>query len=261
MKTVIKSITGIGVGAFLCSCGVQIQMETAVPAEVNLGKGTIITIPLASGTSDTDEHEWGLNAAMQDAIVSDGYYKLEECPHPALNYVMMDVSDYMINRKEHYADFTSRVVVRNKYGQCLYNTTWDTYVNRDSNGKYDWNSAYREVASSTMLELTPHRMTYYERVSGDDENPCVELGASHCAIGEWAKGRSYAEESIKNNPNDPEAHYLMGLIERYYKNYQNSTACFEKAYSIDPKSKYRKAIEKNSTLARNEEVARQQLND
>lgn len=261
IKSIWSIVVAAGVAQFVTSCGVQIQMETTVPAAVNLGKGTIIDIRLASGTSEPDRHEYGIFSAMHDQIQSDGYYRLEECPHPSKNYVVMDVSDYGINRKEHYADFISRVVVRNKYGQCLYNTTWNTYANRDSNGNYDWNSAYRKVATSTMLELTPHGVTYYERVSGDDENPSVEEGAQACRQGNWASARAYAEQALKTNPNDPEANYLMGLIERYYKNYQASTACFEKAYSINQKSKYRKAIEKNSTLSRNEEIARQQLNN
>ena len=260
MKTVIKTIATIGVGAFLTSCGVQIQMETTVPAEVNLGKGTLVTIPLSGGTSNVNKHEWGLNAAMQDAIMAHGYYKLIEYPHPASNYVVMDVSDFRINRHEQHADFQSRVVVRNKYGLCLYSKTKETYAYKDSKGNFKWDSAYRNIADATMEELTPHRETYYERVSGVDENPSVEEGAKACKRGNWGTGRAYAEEALKVNPNEPEAYYLLGLIERYYKNYASSTSYFEKANSLKPESKYTKAIRYNAQLQRNEQIASQQLN-
>lgn len=259
IKHTITSALSTAATLFLASCGVQIQMESAVPAQVNLGRGTMICCE-PHGNSVSQK----ICYAVGNSIRQDGYYTVGSYNggKPIAFFEVMNAQLQTTSGKNYsYTDLITTVRISDAADRQLYRRSLKTDVDEDSYGNLYVDDACRTVAKTVMLDLTPHSVTYKEKVSPNDENPSIEMGALACANGNWEQGRSYAQQAIAHNPNDPEAYYLMGLIERNALNYAQSTAHFEKAYSIEDKGKYKSAILKNATLAANEDKVRQQLSN
>lgn len=255
-KTIISALT-TAAAFVLASCGVQIQMESAVPAQTNLGRGTMIGCePHGNNLSQK------LCYAIANRINQDGYYTIGSY-NPGGRLVFLEIMNAQLKttsgQNYSYTDLIATIRISDSVDRELYRATFKEDVDEDQYGNLYIDDACRTIARTVMLDLTPHAVTYREKISPNDENPSLELGAKACAAGNWDQGRHYAQQAINTNPNDPEAYYLMGLIERNALNYAQSTAYFEKAVSIEPKGKYKAAITKNASLAKNEEYVRQQL--
>ncbi len=204
-----------------------------------------------------------LNQAIIAEIVESGYY-LPPCEEKARHYVTLDITNTNVevtgSGNSAYADLNARIVLRIG-NSTYYNKYKSISLRRSGSSGWDIPRACRGIARAVIEEITPHAVTYKEKISPNDENPSLELGAKACAAGNWDQGRHYAQQAINAQPNDPEAYYLMGLIERNALNYAQSTYYFEKALSIEAKGKYKAAITKNSSLAKNEEYVRSQLSN
>lgn len=259
IKHTTTTVLSTAAALVLASCGVQIQMESAVPAEVNLGRGTMIACsPHGNNVSQK------ICYAVANHIRQDGYYTLGS-DNDGKPIAYMEVMNAQLETtqsgKYSYTDLIATIRFHDAVDRQLYRRSLKTDVDEDQYGNLYIDDACRTIARTIMLDLTPHSVTYKEKVSPNDENPSIELGAKACAAGNWEQGRSYAQQAIQANPNDAEAYYLMGLIERNALNYAQSTAMFEKANSIEQKGKYKAAIIKNATLSKNEENVRQQLSN
>ncbi|MBR5521881.1 MAG: hypothetical protein IKV82_00235 [Akkermansia sp.] len=259
IKHTITSALSTAAALVLASCGVQIQMESAVPAEINLGRGTMIACePHGNNVSQK------ICYAVANRINQDGYYTVGSYNNGkpmAFLEVMNAQLKTTSGQNYSYTDLITTIRIADLNDHQLYRRSLKTDVDEDQYGNLYIDDACRTIARTVMLDLTPHAVTYKEKVSPNDENPAIEMGAKACASGNWELGRSYAQQAIAHNPNDPEAYYLLGLIERNALNYAQSTANFEKAYSIEQKGKYKSAILKNSTFATNEANVRQQLSN
>lgn len=258
IKKTITSILVSAVAFVLASCSVPIQMENAEPAQTNLGRGTVIR-----GVRYKDKISRKLSKAIAYRIIQDGYYTIGS-GKPGDRMVFLEIMNASLETRSNdngssYSDLIATFRIRDYVDRELHRARIIERVDKDPYGNLYVDDACRSIARTYMQQLTPHTVTYEEKVSPDDDNPSLELGAKACAAGNWEQGKHYAQQAITARPDDPEAYYLMGLIERKAMNYAQSTAYFEKADSIDSESKYKEAIIKNATLAKKDNYVRQQL--
>lgn len=261
MKGFIKSGVLAAVAWVLSSCGTQVYLETWQPAQVNLQRGTVLRVyPEARGPLNYE-----LRRAFEHQIAKDGYYQLYGSgPSADIRLHRVDVSytDPPRDDKKRRRPYPNRVELRAdvmSYYQRLYSRDVSSYVSCDLDDHPDWESAAENIAEDVMRDLTPHRVRYSESVDGVDNNPSVELAARACAAGNWEGGRSYAQQALSLNPNEAEAYFVLGLIERNARNYAASDDYFRKAHSLKPDGKYASAVNDNVRLQRNESQAQSQL--
>lgn len=247
----------------LSSCGTQIYLEKWQPAQVDLRRGTVLQVfPEAHGPL-----RYELRRAFDQQIAADGYYRLyggSPVVGLRLHRVKIDYAEPPTDEKKHRKPYPNRVELTADVlsgFQRVYRRECYTYVSHDSDYHPDWEAAAEDIAGTVMRDLTPHRVRYSETVDGVDANPSVELAAQACAAGNWEGGRAYAQQALSLNPNEAEAYFVLGLIERNARNYAASDAHFRKAHSLNPQGKYASALNDNARLQRDEQLAESQLNN
>ena len=231
------------------SCGTQIQMTEAIPAQVNLGRGTSICIN--STNSDMVD-------AFTNRILRDGFYTLPTDSSTRFAYLTVRDIKTIVGSQSKAASIAATTEIKSG-NMRLYRKRYQVSVRRDYQGHYYVQDACDRYAGDVMEDLTPHEKPLYVRVSGNSKNPDIEKGALACKAGNWELGEVHAKQAIQTDPQDPEAYYLMGLIERNKMNYAESTQYFQKAYSLNASSKYTTAISKNRSMEINDQYVQQQL--
>lgn len=248
----------------LASCGIQIQFETPVPAAVNLGQGCSLVVR-AEGRS---HHAWdrdaarALRRAFQHRIAEDGYYNQPGRGYGYMAQARIELLDTHVRFTGEGKDATARLcttVEVNLNYRNLYRLHEDVYLSRDYDGCYLFYDAAEEIARRTMKKLTPHMATYCEYVDENEQNPALGQAARACAAGNWNAGRELAQQALAANPNEAEAYYVLGLVERAAQNYAQSDAMFRRAAELQKKSKYAEGIRDNAALQRDEAIFRQQV--
>ncbi len=250
--------------SLLTACGIQIQLENAVPAEVHLGRGACVTV------RDTTHSHCPVNRdaartlcrAFYHRLADDGYYSPAPWGGCGIGGAEIELTDTHVHHGDKGKSTTSRLcttVEVNAGYRNLYRRHEDELLSQDSHGCYNIADAADSIARRTLRILTPHVATYSEYVEPNDQNPALEQGARACAAGNWRAGRSYAQQALEANPNEAEAYYLLGLIERYEQNYTQSDEMFRKAAALGNKSKYAKGIRGNANIQQNAATFRQQV--
>ncbi len=258
-KYLITSIpAAIVCSTAICSCGVQIQLASAMPAEVNFGRGSYL---MFRSYTDSVEGE-SIRDYLWQLMEKDGYYSPCGRGYTSAKAVIQ-ISAYITSQthKTQNGTYTTYELHATVAIGNAYRRSFNTSVYKDSTGNLDTESKCRAIARAVMEDITPQSYTYYERVHGNDENPYVEQAAEQCAAGNWDKGKSLALKAIEKNPNEAEAYFTLGLYERNKMNYSKSNQYFKKAYEINQDSKYSEAIENNAILKKNEDAVRKQLNN
>lgn len=261
MRSLLTSVV-LGVVALVCSsCGTQVYLHKWQPAQVDLRPGTVLVVhPETRGPL---RHE--LQRAFEQQIARDGFYQLygdgpwAEIRLHQVHVNMTNPTKHDKHRKRPYpnrVELTADVVCNY---QRIYRKSCSQYVSTDYEYRPDWEDAAEAIAEEVMLELTPHQVRYSETVDDVETNPAVEQAAIACAAGNWEGGRALARQALAQNPNEAEAYYVLGLIERNARNYAASDAHFRKAHSLNPQGKYLSAINDNSRLQYDEQRARQQM--
>lgn len=248
----------------LTSCGIQIQFDMPVPAEVNLGRGCSLAVRDMERSLCPMEREAAreLRRAFYHQIAEDGYYQNVDRGYGRSAQVRIELFNTHVRLsgegKHETARLCTTVEVNSGY-RNLYRKFEDVYLSRDYDGCYEFYEAAQDIARRTMRVLTPHMTTYNEYVDENDENPSLERAARSCAAGNWSIGRLYAQQALSVNPNEAEAYYVLGLIERKEGNYEQSDVMFRKAAGLKAKGKYTEAIRDNERLQHNEAIFRQQV--
>ncbi len=250
----------------LASCGIQIQFETPVPAEVNLGQGCSLVVR-AKGLSHhalDREAARALRRAFQHRIAEDGYYNQPDRGYGYMAQAQIELLDTHVRFSGEGKDATARLcttVEVNFNYRNLYRRQEDVYLSQDYDGCYLFYDSAEEIARRTMKKLTPHITTYFEYVDENELNPALGQAARACAAGNWSAGRALAKQALSANPNEAEAYYVLGLIERADRNYVHSDAMFRRATELKKKSKYADGIRDNAVLQRDTAIFRQQVGD
>lgn len=233
----------------LSSCGTQIQITEAIPAKVNLGRDTTIYIDSYDNMGSRIARE------ISRKLAEDGYYKLPRQGVSAREVLMVISSTRLEPLDSNY--------FRLKTSVGIYASGRTLYFRGFSRGKLLNNEkidrVVDEISTAVVHDISPHEEDLSVRVRGSKENPSVELGATACKAGNWEQGEAYAKQALQRKPDDPEALFLMGVIERKKMNYAQSTVYFTKADTIKPSGKYKKAISKNNVMEQNDKYTMQQL--
>lgn len=246
----------------LVSCGTRVYLNKWEPSQVGLPRGTVLHVkPEARGPL-----RYELRRAFEQQIAADSYYRLYGDAGGAdirLHRVEVEMRTPARDDKYHKRPYPVRVnltadVISNY--QRVYRRECSQYVEFRRGDHADWEAAAESIASAVMQDLTPHLEMYAETVDDVDANPSVELAARACATGNWKGGREYAEAALEVNPQEAEAYYVLGLIERNARQYAESDAYFRKAYSLNPARKYAAGVTDNARLKADEQLAQQQLN-
>lgn len=236
--------------AFLTSCGgTLIEMTETVPAKVNIGRNTALSIVAPYSN-------YGLKSAFESKITEDGFYVLPGQASKGSATLSLE----NIERGYLYgAPYLAADVRILKNGQTLYKKGYIGTAFRDNQGKIQYGGASRTIARTVMNDLTPREKAYSVLVDDARENPYVKQGAEACKVGNWAQGKAYALQALKTNPQEAEAYFLLGVIERNELNYSQSTQYFRKADAIKPSGKYKRYISENKGMEQNDNAVQAQL--
>ena len=233
----------------LSSCGIPIQIMETVPAKVNLGRNTTIYI------DSYDNMGSRIAGEISRKLAEDGCYKPPRQRVSVREVLMLIASTRLEPLDSNYFQLKTSV--------GIYASGRTLYFRGFSRGKLLKNEkidrVVDEISTAVVHDISPHEEDLSVRVRGSKENPSVELGAKACKAGNWEQGEEYAKQALQRKPDDPEALFLMGVIERKKMNYVRSTAYFTKADTIKPSGKYKKAISKNKVMEHNDEYTMQQL--
>ena len=252
----------------MSSCATQVYLNRWEPSQVDLARGSALRV-LAEAHGPL---RYELKRAFQQQIAADGFYCVARHTGDAdvrLHHVEVDMEHPPVDdghhgdrheREEHErvreVELTADVICNY---QRIYRRECSALVSYDIHGHPDWEAACESIAAKVMRDLTPHIVRYSVGVDAVEGNPAVEQAAQACAAGNWEQGRSLAHAALQQNPDEPEACYMLGVIERNARNYTASDSWFRKANSLRPASKYSGAIRDNAHLQAAEQRARYQL--
>lgn len=243
------------------SCATQVYLSKWEPSQVDLPRGTVLHVtPEAHGPL---RHE--LRRAFAQQIAADGYYSVYGRGPGAqlrLHHVHVNMVDPPKDDKHRKRPYPNRVeltadVIYNY--QRIYRRELSEYVGSDFEYRPDWEDTAEEIAADVMRDLTPHVVHYSLGVDEVEGNPAVEQAALACAAGNWEQGRALAQAALQQNPNEAEACYVLGIIERNARNYSASDSWFRKAHSLKAESKYSSALRGNARLQQDEQRAHAQM--
>ncbi len=249
LKTIGTCVLSLSLLCLMASCGTQIQMTEAIPAKVNFGRDTTMYIGSINSLDSRIAGEIGRK------LTEDGYYKLPMQRISDREAYMTISGTKLVPKESNYFQLKTHVSIY-AGGQNLYQRSF-LRGKLLKNEKLDFD--IDEISTDVVHDISPHEKDLYVRVRGSKENPSVELGAKACKAGNWAQGEAYAKQALQQKPDDPEALFLMGVIERKKMNYAQSTAYFTRALAVKPSGKYRKAISKNKVMEQNDKYTMQQL--
>lgn len=246
----------------LNSCATQVYLSKWEPSQVDLPRGTLLHVDVE--THGPLRHE--LRRAFTQQIAADGYYSLHgngPCTHLRLHHVhvnMVEPSEADKHRKRAYPNRVElRADVICNYRR-IYRREVSEYVSCDYEYRPDWAEAAEDIAAEVMRDLTPHLSRYSMGVDAVEGNPAVEQAALACAAGNWEQGRALAHAALQQNPDEAEACYVLGIIERNARHYSASDTWFRKAHGLKPDSKYASALQGNALLQQDEQRAYNQMN-
>lgn len=243
----------------LISCGMQVQLQTLEPSQVNLKRGTSLRVASVYNNYPSAH----LEDALYERLAQENFYTLGGSE--AVLYIERAHvhQDRYINHTCHNSDHchctesvetTLTATVQLEYhGNILYRRTL-------SDTTYSDYADYDDIAVEVVRDLVPRTVRYSVRIKPQDGNTVLEQAVQACQQGDWNTGRALAEASLQTYPNDAEAYYLLGIIERNHRNFAASDAHFNRAYAIAPSSRYTAAIRENNVIKQKEDLAISQLN-
>lgn len=263
----VKNMVVCAWAIMLSSCGVQIQMETLRPAEVDLGRGSALHVV------DCEHSRSGMQLvqAFRRRIAQDGFYALRpggarlELHRVYLQNPPPPPHVYRRERKEkdrndyRPSPRLNAVVLVMQGGYQIYRRDYTESVWVDHRGRMNLTAACEEFADEIMDDLTPRTVRYCEYVSPDENNPALEQAARACAAGDWGRGKTLADSALKHDPNCAEAYYLLGLIARHERDFSGAERYFRQAYGTSQQGKYADALKDNARIQRNEARAAWQM--
>lgn len=248
----------------LCSCGVQIQMDTMSPSAAGLGRGNPLMVSDYTGNHASRM----LESAFRNRIIYDGFFRLSSSY--GINIELCNVHVENEPHHHHHHDnkdkdhtqplptLCATVYIRSG-GRTVYQRSFRETVYLRDNDRMKLREACEEIAEEAMDDLTPHPVRYSRYITPDDNIPELEQAANACARRNWQLGRQLTSALLSRYPHCAEAHYLMGLIERNDGNYPASDACFSTAHQLKPDSKYSNGLHDNVRMQQDEAAAAAQM--
>lgn len=250
----------------LCSC-TSLELPIHIPAEYDIGKGTRVSV---------ESEKYFFTNIIKDDLVAElnesGYYEnidsssskksrlilaLERGSCDIINHITSYTStdtDSDGNTTEYTVEIitysaNARVYFKihspGKSNNPLLYKTFGTDTDEYSSSRIARNIASYILAYKIACHITPHIDTEKIRIWSRRKNPYVKMAAVECKNNNWTLAKTYAEEAVKLTPEEPEANYLMGVIEQALLNFDSADKYFCKASSLGTGKKYNKAITDN----------------
>ena len=228
---------------FVTSCGTQIQMTEAVPAKLNMARGSKVAIAYKGYLPDKVGDE------LLSLMTKDGYYSF--VPRNA---------DYTIAIHEYYDGILSTpspyqvdfYVLQGDRGNVLYSGKTPEESIRTT----------EKLAKHIYETFAPHEKEYKVRVSVDSKNQLLKQAVEQARKKNYTQARTLALASLQQFPEDPETYFLLAMTERADSNFAKSNAYLKKALELKPgKGKYKAALHKNEVIQTNEANVINQLSN
>ncbi len=242
MKHSCITLVTAATAVLVTSCGTQIQMIEAVPAKVNMARGSKVAIAYKGYLPDKVGDE------LLSLMTKDGYY----------TFVPWN-ADYTISIQEHYG----LVSTPSSYQV-------DFYVMQGDRGNVLYSGKTPEESVRTTEKLAkhiyetfaPHEKEYSVRVSVDSKNQLLQQAVEMARKKNYTQARALALASLQQFPEDPETYFLLAMTERADSNFAKSNAYLKKALELKPgKGKYKAALHKNEVIQTNEANVINQLSN
>lgn len=241
----------------LTSCGTQIQLTCVAPSCVGLKKGTSLEI-LAADTGISGEIRNTLTQELQQG----GFYRFIPSADYQLSITETDettritpgvgiIVDFYVDEE---TELATRITLR-KRNDAAYGYSRDYKVTTDG-----FHGDITELCHEIASDLQPHRIIYTEKVYAPSGNSHVAQAVRYCQGGAWQLAAKSAQKAAQESPDEPEVHYLQGLIERQLEHFDTAEACFLNASKLNPDARYTEAIKANKLMQMGAGHTRIQMN-
>lgn len=258
----------------LASCGTTLEFAKPVPARTNIGaQARVAVVPTDGFSGDVADR-------LRREIAKSGHYILSEggvSGQQGATYLIRlananlstetNVTSYTDEDDNTYYDYSYSVtgslwgnIQTVSTGRLHSSLRYWSYDTEDS-----WDSAYddvvRDIATDLAHDLIPTRQRYTVTIQSVDNNPLVKEAAQFCKEGNWEYGKYVARQALEATPEDPEANFLMGMIERHFENFTSSEKYLRKAATLGDRAKYRVQLDnckpwKDRTVLVNKQLGR-----
>ena len=248
----------LAIGLLLTSCATQIQMTCIVPSKVALKKGSALEIQAKDSVIGKEVRD-----TLIQELLNGGFYSIRSGATNLLRlentaeYTWTDspVSDSHETMPDDETELRTRVILTSRKRPAyryehMYSVTTDGF-----------RGDVRGLCHDIAADLQPHRLIYKESVHAPAGNPYFEQAVECCRGDMWQHAAHLADQAVNLTPDEPETHYLQGLILRQLRNYEASDAAFRKAQLLKQDARYTEAIATNACMKTGEENARFLLNN
>lgn len=219
------------------SCIETIHLNEPIPAEVNMRRGATVAIRYKGDTAR------GVSRELIKLIKEDGYYNFVDARYTNPTYSIFVLRDEYSN--------IAPIICAIRSG-CRGRILW----------KESGFSSTPERAAKQIYDIfAPHEVEYTIGVKTDEKkNPSLVRAVAMAKAGQWSQAKSFATESVKEHPEDPEAYYLLGALLRNDSHFDESDELFRKAMMIKPDDeRFPEALKKNEKMRENESKVVNQL--
>ena len=258
----------LAVGAlFATACSNEIEMLTYAPAKTGLERGA----PLLIIPQQDDFVNRELSETIKRKLDEKNYYRIGVDGGNILGVQNVRTSRENLSRDYYQGHVYDRAritlsgnAVVNNNDAVLYSSTISTSdtgsITDDRIRDYHRIIDFEGFADIVVSEIVPHAYVYEVEIFPVDGNTMLEHAAECCADGEWNEARFLAENSVTVFPNDPEGYYLLGMIARHDRRFDDARAYFAKAADISFAERYSTALTETDIIEHNEALVRKQMN-
>lgn len=115
-------------------------------------------------------------------------------------------------------------------------------------------TVYKELAKKITHTLKPQETSYSVIIKPDKNNPYLKHGAAAASDHNLDDAFAFAQQAVRYQPENPEAHYLLGITQRELCDYPASLQSLQKAYQLNPEEKYLKEITRGNIIYQNAQL-------
>lgn len=140
-------------------------------------------------------------------------------------------------------------------GQVLWRKSHSVTVSTPPRTRPGLAEPCRRLVEELAPQLMPQLKQYSVKVKTRGAAPQLRQAVQACRYKDWPRALELARQAHRQNPQDPEPIYFIGLMARQQGDYPASTALFKKAHALHPDPRYAEAQEQNLHLYRQEAAA------
>lgn len=232
----------------LVSCGTTVPVSVDVPPAVELSRGVRLNISTNKNRSIqmpvgyiADAHRAAINAAEQ--VEAMGCFRVTDvnsCDF-SLEYCVQEISGERVFSTILYPS----EVYGGVYGRSNVATAARNFSDSSAYSEYlrPFRNRNAEIFANDGLRLIlPYSIKIKDfSVSAGSDNPELKQAVELCRKGDWATGEKHIAAALAAHPQDPEAHFMRGLLAIQQRDFDSADRFFSEADKIDHSSKYTKA--------------------